>query len=167
LWFISAGYVFVAINLQINGLGICLPTTVGYGLIVVGGWLLRDHPPFRLAVVPAALLAIVRFPNLFRGATDGTAMESFDRWTFWPSILLEIVLIAIVALGVWRIADSRGRTPLKRLATAIFPVLTLSLLAWWFFPVTSNATLIASFAVYAIPALFVAAVCAVAAQQLA
>ncbi len=83
------------------------------------------------------------------------------RLLSWESSLEELLLILMSLLMRFR------KELLKRLANTTIAVLVLSLLGWWFIPVTSNATLVASLVVYEIPAIFLAAVCALAAKQLA
>lgn len=164
--FIATGYLFVAVNLQINGLGLIFPTCFGYALIGLACWSLRDrYWSFRFASFPAAILALLTFPDLFRGAAQGT--EAYYDWILWPSITLELLLMAFVASGLWYEADSKGIGWLRWAVIALAPIAIVSLLAWWYFPVSSNATLIASFLIYVIPAFYLAAVNAGAAKSLA
>lgn len=156
----------MAVNLQINGLGIFFPTCFGYALIGLACWSLRDnHWAFRIAPAPASILSLLTFPDLFSGAARG--IEAYYDWILWPSITLEISLMALVAIALWYEADLKGVGWLRGAVIALGPIVLASLLTWWFFPVTSNATLIASFLVYAIPAFYLAAVNAGAAKSLA
>lgn len=165
-WIIATGYLFTAVNIQINGVGIVFPTCFGYALIGLACWSLRDnHWSFRFAPLPAAILSLLTFPDLFSGAAQG--IEAYYDWILWPSITLELSLMALVAIGLWYEADLNGVAWLRYAVIALAPITAASMLAWWFFPVKDNATLIASFLVYVIPAFYLAAVNAGAAKSLA
>ena len=155
-WIISIGYLFVAVNFQINGLGLLLPTCLGYALIAGASWSLRDvSPVFQVATLPAAVLGVITIPDVVRGAMD---TGEYHYWAWWPSLILEIALFVLIAIGLWLVSQLKGIHWLRWAAIASAPILVIALLSWQLIPVTSNATLIASFLIYEVPSFYLAAV---------
>ena len=99
-WLFALGHLCVAVNLAINGIGILLPTCFGYAIVAGASWSLRDDQrSFLFATLPSVALALLTFPDLFRGAVaDG--LVSYDDWTLWPVLLLEAALTALIAYGL-------------------------------------------------------------------
>ena len=162
LWRLAIGYLFVAVNIEINDLGILLPTFVGYALIAMATWSLGERQRiFRHAAPLAAILAIVSFVRFMHCAVD---VRAFTRLVLWPSCVLEVLVIVIVSIGLWREGLSRNATWLKAASLAAVPVLAGSLVAWWFIPVSNNTLKIASFLVYVIPAFCMSGISALAAR---
>ncbi|MEM7682012.1 MAG: hypothetical protein AAF288_08650 [Planctomycetota bacterium] len=108
---------------------------------------------------------MLTLPDLFAGATP--SVQTYYDWVFWPLVSLEILLMALVAIGLWYEADLKGVAWLRWAVVALAPVVIGSMVGWWFFPVTSNATLVASYFVYVIPVFYMAAINAGAASELA
>ena len=108
---------------------------------------------------------MITFPDLFRGVA-GDAIYAFYEWVLYPGIMLELALMAVVAVGLWREADVSGLKSLKTLAVAAGPVALGSLVTWAYFPRSDSTTITAAILIYEIPALYMVAVNAVAAKWL-
>lgn len=164
LWLISVGYLFVALNIVVNGIELLLPTCFGYALITAGAWGLRDaQRVFRYVPIPAVILAVLSFPDLFRFSMPHH-LHGFEHWIFWPRIAFEIVLFGMVTWGIWYEVDLRCHARLKALVVAAAPVLVASMAGWWYYPVTSPSTLTIKILIYDIPAFYLAAVSGMAAK---
>lgn len=165
-WALATGYLFVAVNFSYNGVGILLPTCVGYTLIGSAAWWLRyDQRVFKFATLPAAILALITFPNLFLVAFGDFSLLRYD-WVYWPSIVLEISLMGLVATGLWRETDIKGFNGLSWAAIGTAPIIVITLIAWWIFPATSYGTQLASIFIHAVPAFYLATLNAIFAKSL-
>ncbi len=163
---ITLGFLCTVINLELNGLGILLPTCFGYVFIAAGaGSLQSKQRIFKWTIYPAALMAIVTFPDLFRGVIQGE-FEAFHGWTFWPTFAIETALKIMLAIGLWQEANYQNSRIIKNLAGGTAMVFAIFLPLWKFFPVKDNATLIASFLVYEIPSFYLAFVFYLASKKM-
>jgi hypothetical protein len=166
-WLIAAGYLCVSVNLEVNGCGILLPTALGDLLIACGAYELRDRQRvFRCAWPVALVLAFYSLRYLSRGLVQEIGLHTFLDGLVWPARGLDLLLIALIAAGIWREARRCQQVPLSIQAALVFPVTVLAMTAWWFFPVTDNRTLILSFLIYEIPPFYLAVVSALAARRL-
>ena len=115
IW-LAVGYLFIGVNLVINGVMILLPTCVGYVFLTIGywkaaGWQTRAWR--RLGKITAGLCALMvpmSFPLLFRFGFPKESWETFDRWTFFVwyldwllPLLTPVVLWRFFPTGIFRV----------------------------------------------------------------
>lgn len=166
-WFLSIGYLFVAMRIQINGIELIFPTCVGYGLIALASWQLRESVAWTAwAIVLSLVLAIYTFPMLFLGMLRQD-VYAYDTWAFWPSVVCELLLYGVIAEVINRLAVQQQHREFRRLTRLTIPIALASFIAWYFFPQTTNLLFVISSMIYVIPAFYLSAIAALAAKRLA
>jgi hypothetical protein len=121
LW-LAAGYLCAGLNLQINGLGILLPTFAGYFMIARGSYILRERARlFLYAVVPAAILAVLTVPHL----AIEYIRSPISKYAFWPEIIMGYFVIVINAFALYEFLGRSNHSILKGAIIAMF----------WYIPV--------------------------------
>lgn len=127
---LAIGYVFVGVNLTINGLAILLPTCVGYGLLAIGFWEAASkqggvtHRFSQFAFGLCVFMAIVTVPLLVRFSYAGEGWEAYSRWTFhvW---YIEVLISLVSPVALWNVFPSRSVRGLMLSIILTYP------LAWW------------------------------------
>jgi hypothetical protein len=156
---IAIGLLCTSINLEINGLGILLPTSLGYALIAIGSHDMRDRSGvFAYVVVVAIILAIAALPLLVHGVIARDIWEVFSTWVGPPSLFMEVLLWLLVASGIYLGAVRSKQNGIRNAAGLAFPIILGAIIAWSFYPVKDNASKIASFVVYQIPSFYLVVV---------
>lgn len=127
LW-IAIGFLFVGVNLAINGFAILLPTFVGYALLAIGFWeAAQTQAGFwrwlgQASCLLSALMILLSFPTLFRFAFPYESWETYDRWTFFVSYI-EGLIPLLTPLALWNVFPERA---IRRLTLMVYPVAVLS-----------------------------------------
>ncbi len=171
-WLIAVGAVFVGINVHINGVQLLLPTCVGYVLMGIGAWNLRDEDRiFRHAPVAASMLAVLSFPDLFRQLIIAQASQQhilyiYELWTFYPYAFLHVVLLAGIAVAIAKQARKWDRRPLFGVAVAATVAIIVFEIPRFFMPFPSQPYYIAFFVVTSVYIALLTWVCAWAAIRL-
>jgi hypothetical protein len=164
-WFIAVGYLFVAVNVQINGLGLYLPTCFGHASIAIACWSMRDRQSvFRYAAFASAILAVLTFPSLFSGSIAGH-LSGYYSWTFWPWYFLYLSSMVLVSMGIWFEANLKGIDVLKTFCHVLILVIFVSQTIWWFTPLTGKTLYLTSALLQVVPALYLSVLCAAAARK--
>ena len=145
---IALGFACVAVNLTVNGTGILLPTCIGYALIAMVSWSLRDtRRAFFFAVVPAGLLVTISFPDLFYDYA-AVSMPWYET-VFWaPRIVLHLALLALLGLGLWHEAEVYGEKSIQHALLIGVPVSVAGYVGWYLFPVDGTTSLLLSTLMY-------------------
>ncbi len=144
-WLIAIGLLCVALNLEVNGLGICLPSCIGYGLIAGACWAIRDRQKvYSFAAVASGIQVVLTFPDLFRGQTTDR-LDWLYVWTYWPFYILYLLTLLFLLIGLWREANLKGIEWVKLACIAIVPVCLVSTAIVRVIPVDDNINLLVAF----------------------
>jgi len=152
-WLLALGTICVGVNISINGVEILFSTCVGYALMGIGAWNLREEGPiFRYAPIAAAILALLSFPDLFRNAVlvrrgQQDPLYLFDLWTFYPFSILHGAFFAGVAAAIARQARKSGDRSVFGVATVAAVAVVMFETPWFSMPFPSRPYYIAFFVV--------------------
>jgi hypothetical protein len=158
------GFLFISINLEVNGYGILLPTSLGYGMIWLGCRELRHmQRSFAWASFVALPLAVLTLPLLVRGYLSEETFNLIYNNTFWPMIALELGLIALFTIAVCQESTVQKVPSVKPVAMLAVPITIAAYITWWLLPVEKNSMLLLSFLIYRVPTFYLAFVSRIAA----
>lgn len=172
-WLIAWGIACIGINITVGGVELLLPTCVGYALIGIGAWNLRDEDAiFHYAPSVAGLMAILSFPDLFSDAMvtrpgQPHPLQQFHAWTFYPYTIISMALLASIAVAIARQARKQGRIEVDRLAMIAAVAVIVCEIPRFFMPFPSQSWYIAFFFVTSFYAVLLFWTAAWAARRLA
>jgi hypothetical protein len=153
--FLAIGYLCVSINLTINGMGILLPTFVGYFIIARTSYALRfKNKAFLYATVPSAIMTALTFPQM----TVELVRTDAYKYLFFPTLVLGYFILIVHCFGMYKCAvlDSLGQVK-----AAIIGVLCLIPVSFilWYLSETLGIPKAVYFMIYESPKFFFALVC--------
>ena len=145
---LTIGYLCITINLDINGLGILLPTFLGYILMAKASYVLRENVKiFGYAVIPSVTMAVLTIPFLV------TEFISWIDFLFWPMQILEYCIIIIHLIGIYQCTVLNNAKKIKA-GLITFVIVLLSFRILWFYSSKLDIPQILTFVIYEIPKLF-------------
>lgn len=158
------GFLFVSINLHINGYGILLPTSLGYGMIWLGCYELRfKQHSFAWTSYVAITLAVLTLPQLVHGDLSQQAIELIYLIAHWPAVALELSLIVLFTISVSSEATFQNKPFIKPIALMAIPIAIASSTTAWVFSEDENPALILPLLIYVAPTYYLALVSRIAA----
>ena len=124
---LAIGYLCISVNLYINGMGIILPTFVGYILLAKGSYLLRDNDKiFWYAVIAFVIMAIMTFPHTVIEYVTGAPL-----YIFWPMEILGYVIIIIHGVGIYRCSVLNNSKQIRSALVALIIVFIPCRILWY------------------------------------
>jgi hypothetical protein len=163
LWLLAIGFLFTAVNAEVGGVGIVLPTFVGFALIAVGSWRVSERVPrFGLVAFPAAAMSLLTFPLLVRGVAD---LDSYAALLPVPEFFLGLAIAVSMSAALWSLGAKQG-VWWPRIAGVLTLPIFFGSLAWCWSLNRFVSTRDWCVLVYEIPDLYLACVTAFAAVRL-
>ena len=144
---LTIGYLCITINLYINGIGILLPTFLGYILMAKASYILRDKIKiFNYAVIPSVTMAVLTLPLLT------TESISWIDFLFWPMQILEYSIIIIHFIGIYQ-CSVLGNAKKIKTGLVAFVIVLLAFRILWFYSAKLDTPQSQTFVIYEIPKL--------------
>lgn len=151
------GFLCVSINLEINGYGILLPTSLGYGLIWLGCYELRfKQQSFAWTSYVAITLAVLTLPQLVHGDLSQETIELIYLISHWPAVALDLSLVALFTISICSEATFQKQPSIKPIALMAIPIAIASSTTGWFFSEEENPALILPLLIYVAPMYYLA-----------
>ena len=148
---LAISYLCISINFYINGMGITLPTFVGYILLAKGSYLLRgNNKIFGFAVIPAVIMAIMTFPHLLIEYATGAPL-----YIFWPMEILAHAIIIIHSVGIYKCSVSNNSKQIRS-SLAVFIIILLLSRTLWYLASMLSVSVKFTFIIYEAPKLLFA-----------
>lgn len=148
------GYLCISINLYIGGIGILLPTFVGYILLSKASYLLCDKARiFRYAVIPSAIIALITFTFIEIGLS-----LYVSKYLGWLIQIIEHCIIIIHFIGIYQCAVLNNSKRIK-IGLVVFAISLLALRTLWYFSFNLGISKNFSIIIYEIPKLFFTYIC--------
>ena len=124
---LAIGYLCISINFYLNGMGIILPTFVGYILLAKGSYLLRVNAKiFLYAVIPAVIMAIMTFPHILIEYATGAPL-----YIFWPMEIMAYAIIILHGVGIYQCSVLNNSKQIRFSLVVLIIILLLSRTLWY------------------------------------
>lgn len=152
--YLAVGYLFISINLYINGLGIIFPTCVGYLIIARTSYLLHfNNKVFLYTVIPSAIMVILTIPFLLIEFIQSDA----SKYIYWPANVLAYFILITHCFGIYKCSVVNDFKKIKTLSIISFLLIPTSTIIWYLSPLLGISKTM-SFFIYETPKLFFAVV---------
>jgi uncharacterized membrane protein len=125
---LAIGYLFISINLAINGIGILLPTFVGYFIIAKTSYALRfKNKAFLYAVVPSAIMIALTFPQI---TFEIYKVDSYKYLSVPMHVFGYFILIAH-CFGIYKCAALDNLKQVKHAIIGVLCLIPVSFILWY------------------------------------
>ena len=126
--FLAIGYLFISINLSINGIGILLPTFVGYFIIAKTSYALRfKNKAFLYAVIPSAIMIALTFPQM----TVEIYKTDLYKYLSLPMHVFDYLILIAHCLGIYKCAVLDNLKQVKHASIGVLCLIPVSFILWY------------------------------------